>query len=187
MDAVRPPDGYCSLCGFPLEGTIWQGIEDKSTPGPRLRIGSDGRVSLEGHDNVQSPKGSQPGTAKGFRSERPGEKNWLAAKVTFYVNGQAIGSQKIDTDVFEIGRSDIDFRPDFDLSKFDPEYRISRRHIELIRRDRQFFVRRVSEKNSAHLNRQALSHNQDFALKSGDAIVLSQFVGILFELTEAVQ
>lgn len=108
----------------------------------------------------------------------------ITPRVTFYLDRQPIGSRILDCDHFEVGRRDIDCRPDFHLTSFDPDNKTSRRHVEFIRREDQVFVRRISDKNPVHLNQQDLAAKVDYPLKHGDEIVLSQFVGILFELTE---
>lgn len=136
--------------------TVTRNISPKSTPTP---------------PQVNAP---EPGTLK--PSVAP------SASITLYINRQPTKTLILETDETLIGRLDpiSDTYPDFDLSEFDPETHISRRHCIIYRQNRTYSIFVLSN-SGTQLNQELLTTNDRRPLKHGDVIVLSGVFAIKFE------
>jgi predicted component of type VI protein secretion system len=77
-----------------------------------------------------------------------------------------------------VGRKSTKVNPNVDLSDFDAEKRISRRHVVLFMRDGLLFMRNESRKNTVHLNRDPVLCGECVRVRNGDKVILSGFIGL---------
>lgn len=67
-------------------------------------------------------------------------------------------------------------RPDFDMSFYDPEGYISRRHGQIIRARNGYFVRDLGSSNGTYVNDRLLPPNKPRMLRNGDKIAIGEVV-----------
>jgi serine/threonine-protein kinase len=76
-----------------------------------------------------------------------------------------------------IGRIDPNrgFRPEVDLSKYDPAARVSRRHAKILSQGSQFFIEDLGSANGTFINGSVrLSQGRPYVLVSGDELKLGE-------------
>lgn len=98
------------------------------------------------------------------------------------INGIVCKSEHIHFDEYTLGRNSTTFCPDIDLSKFDYENRISRKHLMIYRKEDTYFVRNLSSKNTVHVNGELLGENDSKEIENNDTITLSNFIECKFEI-----
>ncbi|MEM1349663.1 MAG: FHA domain-containing protein, partial [Myxococcota bacterium] len=107
------------------------------------------------------------------------------AEVTLFVNKQPVLQHAIETDETLIGRQDVrsDVYPDIDLSAYDPEGFISRKHAYIYRQNKNYTLYAVSN-GGVQVNTTLLELGDREALRDGDVIVLAGFLAFKFRLPE---
>lgn len=83
-----------------------------------------------------------------------------------------------------IGRNTEENKVDVDLSKYDSEKKISRRHAAIEWRQDGYYITKISTSHSLHVNEKALDVNETVKLKNEDMIVLSRAIAFQFEEEE---
>jgi serine/threonine-protein kinase len=63
-----------------------------------------------------------------------------------------------------------DYRPDFDMTFYDDDDYVSRRHAQITRRPNGYFISDLGSSNGTTVNGQALLPNRDYPLRNGDRI-----------------
>ena len=173
--APRFADGYCE-CGAPLAPEAGERLEPAGgerrsdqppkdnvrrlppeqprQSGPRAsrpRVGAGGKVILP--DDAEFPGAVKPALAPDVAGYR--------ATVAVFVNSSEVLMRPLEFDETVVGRQSRGSSPDIDLAAFDPEKRISRRHLLLFRSEGKYFARNVSEKNAVHLNETPLRFEEE--------------------------
>lgn len=87
----------------------------------------------------------------------------------------------IEYDETIIGRSSINGEPDIDLTDIDSERLISRKHALIYLKDTNYYIRRLSTKNSLHVNKKVV-FEEDEQLNNEDIIVLSRKFALEFRV-----
>ena len=107
----------------------------------------------------------------------------IPATVTLYVDREPVMTHEIQTDETLIGREDIraDVHPDIDLTEYDPESYISRKHAYIYRQNKNYTLYSVSN-GGVQLNNDMLDLGDKRQLSDGDVIVLAGFLAIKFEI-----
>lgn len=105
------------------------------------------------------------------------------ATLTLYVNRAPVHSHAVETDETLLGRRDpmADAYPDFDLTEWDADGEISRKHAYVYRQNRNYQLYVLSNAGT-QLNAEMLALGDRRALKSGDVIVLAGKYALKFEL-----
>jgi len=106
-----------------------------------------------------------------------------SATLTLYVNRQPVYTHTIDTDETLIGRRDprADAFPELDLSEWDDDAVISRKHAYLYRQNRNYTLFVVSN-TGTQLNSDLMSLGDRRPLKSGDVLILGGKFAMKFEI-----
>ncbi len=73
-------------------------------------------------------------------------------------------------------RSKEGHRPDFDMSFYDPEGYVSRRHAQIIRARNGYFIADLGSSNGTYVNDQLLSPQRQRLLRNGDQITIGEVV-----------
>lgn len=109
----------------------------------------------------------------------------VSATLTLYVNRQPVHAHNIDTDETLIGRRDprADAYPEFDLSEWDPDAHISRKHAYIYRQNRNYTLYVVSN-SGTQVNADLLNLGDRRTLKSGDVLVLAGRFAMKFEVPQ---
>lgn len=110
----------------------------------------------------------------------------VSATLTLYVNRQPVHAHNIETDETLIGRRDprADAYPEFDLTEWDPDAHVSRKHACVYRQNRNYTLYVVSN-SGTQLNADLLNLGDRRTLKSGDVIVLAGRFAMKFEIPQA--
>jgi len=105
------------------------------------------------------------------------------ATLTLYYQRQPVNTYAVEMDELLIGRRDIraDIHPDIDLTEFDPEAFISRKHAYVYRQNRNYTIYAVSN-GGVQLNNDLLELGDKRPLKDGDVIVLAGILAFKFKL-----
>lgn len=105
------------------------------------------------------------------------------ATVTVYQNRQPAGTFEVDADELLIGRRDpvANAFPDIDLSGFDPDGHISRKHAYIYRQHKNYTLYVVSN-TGTQLNNELLGLGERRTLSDGDVIILAGKLAMKFEL-----
>lgn len=109
-----------------------------------------------------------------------------SATLTLYVNKAPVHTYSIDTDETLIGRRDprADAFPEFDLSEWDADAHVSRKHAYLYRQNKNYTLYVVSN-SGTQVNSDLLNLGDRRALKSGDVIILAGRFAMKFEIPDA--
>lgn len=109
-----------------------------------------------------------------------------SATLTLYVNKAPVHTYSIETDETLIGRRDprADAFPEFDLSEWDPDAHVSRKHAYLYRQNKNYTLYVVSN-SGTQVNSDLLNLGDRRALKSGDVIILAGRFAMKFEIPDA--
>jgi hypothetical protein len=78
--------------------------------------------------------------------------------------------------LFGRARPEEGYRPDFDMSFYDPEGYISRRHGQVIKAKNGYFVIDLGSSNGTFVNEQLLSPHKPRLLRNGDKITIGEVV-----------
>ena len=105
------------------------------------------------------------------------------ATLTLYHQRQPVLEVEIDTDETLIGRQDIraDIHPDIDLTQWDPETFVSRKHAYVYRQNKNYTLYAVSN-GGLQLNSDMLELGDRRPLKHGDVIVVAGILAFKFAL-----
>ena len=108
------------------------------------------------------------------------------ATLTVYVNRQPVARHAIETDEVLIGRRDpvADAYPDLDLTEFDPDAHVSRKHAYVYRQNKNYTLYAVSNAGT-QLNSELLDLGDKRPLKHGDVIVVAGKIAMKFDVPEA--
>ena len=68
------------------------------------------------------------------------------------------------------------YRPDFDMSFYDPEGYISRRHGEIIKARNGYFITDLGSSNGTYVNDRSLPPHKPRLLRNGDEIAIGEVV-----------
>jgi hypothetical protein len=103
------------------------------------------------------------------------------ASVTLYYQKQPVLTHDIETDETLIGRKDIraDIYPDIDLSQYDPESFVSRKHAYIYRQNKNYTLYAISN-GGVQLNSDLLELGDKRQLSDGDVIVIAGFLAFKF-------
>ena len=103
------------------------------------------------------------------------------ASVTLYYQKQPVLTHDIETDETLIGRKDIraDIYPDIDLSQYDPESFVSRKHAYIYRQNKNYTLYAISN-GGVQLNSDLLELGDRRQLSDGDVIVIAGFLAFKF-------
>jgi hypothetical protein len=74
------------------------------------------------------------------------------------------------------GRPELGYRPDFDMSFYDPEGYVSRRHAQIVRARNGYFIADLGSSNGTLVNEQLLPSNKYRSLRNGDRIAIGEVV-----------
>jgi len=79
---------------------------------------------------------------------------------------------------FMLGRArpEEGYRPDFDMTFYDPEGYVSRRHAQIVKARNGYFVADLDSSNGTYLNDQALPSQKARLLRNGDQIEIGEVV-----------
>jgi hypothetical protein len=107
-----------------------------------------------------------------------------AAKITVFHQRQPVHTHLITTDEILIGRRDVraDIHPDIDLTTWDPDGNISRKHVYIYRQNRLHTIYAVSN-GGVQLNKDLLEFGDRRELRDGDVIILAGVLAMKFETT----
>ena len=181
-------DGYCE-CGGPLEeivDTNTSNVSMPKTPPAQSDVSTEKsrhKTPKFGDKNKVILPGDPEYCVSPSTKQTSPEVSGLKASVTAFCNGEELHNMPIIFDEMEVGRESKGKPADIDLTEFDPDQRISRRHLLLFRQNNQYFVRNLSKKNSVHVGNQPLRFEEEHQLADGDLIILSGFLGIEFHLS----
>jgi pSer/pThr/pTyr-binding forkhead associated (FHA) protein len=67
-------------------------------------------------------------------------------------------------------------RPDFDMSFYDPEGFVSRRHAQIIKAQNGYFITDMDSKNGTYVNDRPLTPQKPRLLRNGDRIEIGEVV-----------
>lgn len=103
------------------------------------------------------------------------------ASVTLYYQKQPVLTHDIETDETLIGRKDIraDIYPDIDLSQYDAESFVSRKHAYIYRQNKNYTLYAISN-GGVQLNSDLLELGDRRQLSDGDVIVIAGFLAFKF-------
>lgn len=73
-------------------------------------------------------------------------------------------------------RKEEGYRPDFDMSYYDPEGYVSRRHAQIIKARNGYFVADLDSSNGTYVNGQPLTPHRPRLLRNGDQIAIGEVV-----------
>lgn len=98
------------------------------------------------------------------------------AKLAVVRTGEIQRAWDVMKDEMQIGRTDpnTSIFPEIDLTVYDPETKVSRRHARLMRRGDQFLLEDTGSANGTVVNGQRLAPNQPRPLRDGDRLVLGE-------------
>ncbi len=107
------------------------------------------------------------------------------ATLTLYFQKQPVLEHHIETDETLIGRKDIraDIHPDIDLTTWDHDAYVSRKHAYIYRQNKNYTLYAVSN-SGLQLNNELLELGDRKPLKHGDIIVIAGILAMKFELPE---
>lgn len=107
----------------------------------------------------------------------------VTARLVVYQNRQPVHTYEIVTDETLLGRSDptSDAYPDLDLTPWDEQAQISRKHAYVLREGGRFFVRPLSSAGT-QLNRHILDLGHKTELEDGDVIILGGALAMKFHV-----
>ncbi|MGB5035290.1 MAG: FHA domain-containing protein, partial [Blastocatellia bacterium] len=100
-----------------------------------------------------------------------------SARLQLAASGDASASFVLDKDSHLIGRTDphTGIFPEVDLSPYDPETKVSRRHARIYRQGQQFLIEDLSSVNGTTINGAIrLPPKQPRVLNSGDEVKLGE-------------
>ena len=80
-----------------------------------------------------------------------------------------------------VGRKSIDATPEIDLSEIDESRYTSRRHAMIYKYEGDYYIKKLSQKNSLHVNAEAVVENE-VKLNDNDMIILSRKFPLKFRL-----
>lgn len=78
--------------------------------------------------------------------------------------------------LFGRARPEEGYRPDFDMSFYDPEGYISRRHGQIVRARNGYFITDLGSSNGTLVNDQMLTPNRPRLLRNGDRVTVGEVV-----------
>lgn len=105
----------------------------------------------------------------------PGE----GPRILIYKGREIAAIYNLEYDETLIGRNSIDSTPDIDLSEFDEDRFVSRKHALIYKENNNFYIRKLSSGNSLHVNTEPVL-DEDVMLNDKDMIVLSRKYGLQF-------
>ena len=73
-------------------------------------------------------------------------------------------------------RPEEGYRPDFDMSFYDPEGYVSRRHAHILKARNGYFVTDLGSSNGTYVNDQPLTPQKPRLLRNGDQIAIGEVV-----------
>lgn len=96
---------------------------------------------------------------------------------------RAAWEMPIKSNPFMLGRADPEtgHRPDLDMTFYDPEGYVSRRHAHIVKAKNGYFIKDLGSSNGTYINDQPLPPHTWRRLNNGDKIEIGE-VGILFLL-----
>lgn len=105
------------------------------------------------------------------------------ATLTVYQNRQPVESYEVASDELLIGRRDpiANAFPDIDVSQFDAEGQISRKHAYIYRQHKNYTLYVISN-TGTQLNNELLELGQRRTLKDGDVIILAGKLAMKFQI-----
>lgn len=105
------------------------------------------------------------------------------AELTLYFQKQPVLSYSIDTDEVLIGRKDIraDIDPDIDLTTWDHDAYVSRKHAYIYRQNKNYTLYAVSN-SGLQLNNDLMDLGDRRQLSDGDIIVIAGILAMKFTL-----
>ncbi len=105
------------------------------------------------------------------------------ATLTVYQNRQPVESYEVASDELLIGRRDpvANAFPDIDVSQFDPEGQVSRKHAYIYRQHKNYTLYVISN-TGTQLNNELLELGQRRPLKDGDVIILAGKLAMKFQI-----
>lgn len=105
------------------------------------------------------------------------------ATLTLYAQRQPVLTHDIVTDEVLVGRKDIraDIYPDLDLTQWDIESNVSRKHAYIYRQNKNYTLYCVSN-GGLQLNNELLDLGDRRSLKDGDVIVIAGVLAMKFKL-----
>ncbi len=105
------------------------------------------------------------------------------ATLTVYQNRQPVESYEVASDELLIGRRDpiANAFPDIDVSQFDAEGQISRKHAYIYRQHKNYTLYVISN-TGTQLNSELLELGQRRTLKDGDVIILAGKLAMKFQI-----
>ncbi len=108
------------------------------------------------------------------------------ATLTIYMNREPVARHAIDTDEVLIGRRDpvSDSYPDLDLTEFDPEAHVSRKHAYVYRQNKNYTLYAVSNAGT-QLNSELLQLGERRPLSDGDVVVVAGKIAMKFDVPGA--
>ncbi|WP_195469434.1 FHA domain-containing protein [Clostridium sp. D43t1_170807_H7] len=102
-------------------------------------------------------------------------------RVLIYKKDKIVKIIPITYDETLIGRKSLNADPEIDLSFMDEERYTSRKHALIYIKDQSFYIKRLSVKNSLHVNLTAVT-DEDIKLNNEDMIVLSRKFALEFRM-----
>jgi serine/threonine-protein kinase len=78
--------------------------------------------------------------------------------------------------LFGRARPEEGYRPDFDMSFYDPEGYISRRHGQIVKARNGYFIADLGSSNGTYVNDRLLPPNKPRLLRNGDEIMIGEVV-----------
>jgi hypothetical protein len=125
-----------------------------------------------------------PGTQPNPAVELPTPGTFEApATITLYVNREPVHTYDIDSDETLIGRRDVraDIEPDLDLTPWDEQGYVSRKHCYIYRQNKNYTIYAVSN-GGVQVNSTLLELGDRHPLQDGDVIVLAGAFAFKFAL-----
>lgn len=137
----------------------------------------DGRIA---EDDVYCAHCGQRQT---LASARP-IKSGVTAKLTVAGTTELDASFTLKRENNLVGRNDphSSIFPEVDLSRFDPEAKVSRRHLRIWRQGENFLIEDLNSVNGTVVNTFRLAPNQPRLLESGDKLRLGEVVTLMFSI-----
>ncbi len=105
------------------------------------------------------------------------------ATLTLYVNREPVHTYNIDSDETLIGRRDVraDIDPDLDLTSWDDQGYVSRKHCYIYRQNKNYTIYAISN-GGVQVNATLLELGDRHPLKDGDVVVLAGAFAFKFAL-----
>jgi pSer/pThr/pTyr-binding forkhead associated (FHA) protein len=101
----------------------------------------------------------------------------IKAKLVLLKDGREDKEFFIDSDIINIGRWDPDSGafPEIDLTNYDTEAKVSRKHARILCKNNQFFLEDLGSLNGCYINRGSrLIAGEPASIKDGDELILGK-------------